>query len=61
LRLLPSIDALLAFGNRKPFTETSAKHLTVLARAVIDSLRREIQEKIAEDLSKAEGFRVRTY
>src|SRR5215204_5736251 len=45
LRFLPSIDALLrsaAAGKLLP--ETGAKHLTVLARSVIESLRRELQE-----------------
>jgi L-seryl-tRNA(Ser) seleniumtransferase len=57
LRLLPSIDALLHSETATTILhETSAKHLTILARAVIDSLRQEVQEKIAEDLSKAEGF-----
>jgi L-seryl-tRNA(Ser) seleniumtransferase len=45
LRFLPSIDALLhspAAGKLLP--ETGAKHLTILARSVIDTLRREIQE-----------------
>src|SRR5215204_4843091 len=45
LRFLPSIDALLrspAAGKLLP--ETGAKHLTALARSVIDGLRREIQE-----------------
>ncbi|MGC2236761.1 MAG: L-seryl-tRNA(Sec) selenium transferase [Pyrinomonadaceae bacterium] len=55
LRLLPSIDALL----RSPVAdrilpETGARHLTLLARAVIDSMRQEIQQATgdAEDYSR---------
>ena len=45
LRFLPSIDALLRSETAgKLLPETGAKHLTVLARSVIDTLRREIQE-----------------
>ena len=45
LRFLPSIDALLRSETAgKLLSETGAKHLTVLARSVIDALRREIQE-----------------
>jgi L-seryl-tRNA(Ser) seleniumtransferase len=53
LRFLPSIDALLrssAAGRLLP--ATGAKHLTTLARVVIDGLRREIQE----DSLDAGGF-----
>jgi L-seryl-tRNA(Ser) seleniumtransferase len=52
LRFLPSIDALLRSGTAgKLLPETGAKHLTVLARSVIDTLRREIQENslLADD------------
>jgi L-seryl-tRNA(Ser) seleniumtransferase len=57
LRLLPSIDALLHSETANNILhETSAKHLTILARAAIDSLRQKIQEKIAGDLLKAEDF-----
>jgi len=45
LRFLPSIDALLrSAAAARLLPETGAKHLTVLARSVIDGLRREIQE-----------------
>ncbi len=48
LRLLPSVDSLLRTEtSQRLVTETSAKHLTVLARAVTDSLRQEMQEKIS--------------
>jgi L-seryl-tRNA(Ser) seleniumtransferase len=57
LRLLPSIDALLHSETASEIlSETSVKHLTVSARAAIDSLRREIQEKISENLQKAENY-----
>jgi L-seryl-tRNA(Ser) seleniumtransferase len=57
LRLLPSIDWMLhSEAANNILHETSAKHLTILARAVIDSLRQKVQEKIAGDLSKAEDF-----
>ncbi len=50
LRLLPSVNSLLQTETaQKLVTETGAKHLTILARAVTDSLRQEIQEKIAND------------
>jgi L-seryl-tRNA(Ser) seleniumtransferase len=45
LRFLPSIDALLRSETAgKLLPESGARHLTALARSVIDSLRREIQE-----------------
>ena len=45
LRFLPSIDALLRSETAaKLLPETGAKHLTVLARSVIEGLRREILE-----------------
>lgn len=45
LRFLPSIDALLHSGAAtKLLPETGAKHLTILARSVIETLRRELQE-----------------
>jgi len=57
LRLLPSIDALLHSETANEIlSETSAKHLTVSARAAIDSLRQEIQAKVAEDLMKTENY-----
>jgi L-seryl-tRNA(Ser) seleniumtransferase len=50
LQCLPSIDALLNSETaRRLLPETGAKHLTVLGRSVMESLRREIQEEIAED------------
>ena len=54
LRFLPSIDALLRTGTAgKLLPETGAKHLTVLARVVIDALRREILENsLNAELSK---------
>jgi L-seryl-tRNA(Ser) seleniumtransferase len=45
LRFLPAIDALLrSLTATRLLPETGAKHLTVLARSVIEALRREIQE-----------------
>lgn len=45
LRFLPSIDALLRSSTAtKLLPDTGAKHFTILARSVIDELRREIQE-----------------
>ena len=47
LRLLPSVDLLLRTETaQKLVNETGAKHLTILARAVTDSLRQKIQERI---------------
>ena len=44
LRLLPSIDALLHTETAREIAkESGTKHLTVLARAVIEAMRREIQ------------------
>ncbi len=55
LRFLPSIDALLRSAEAsKLLPETGAKHLTVLARSVIDALRREILE---DALNSAETSR----
>lgn len=49
LRFLPSVDALLrSETSQKLMIETGKKHLTFLARAVTDTLRRELQEKSAE-------------
>lgn len=57
LRFLPSVDALLRSETaQKIAVETGKKHLTFLARAVTDSLRREIQEKVAEDQLKTEKY-----
>ncbi|HXG82871.1 MAG TPA: L-seryl-tRNA(Sec) selenium transferase [Pyrinomonadaceae bacterium] len=48
LRFLPSIDALLRSNAAAGIVnETGAKHLTVLARLVIDEMRREMQESCA--------------
>ncbi len=55
LHFLPSIDALLRSETaNKILPETGAKHLTVLARSVIDALRREILENAlnSENLSR---------
>jgi len=54
LRFLPSIDALLRSATAsKLLPETGAKHLARLARAVIEALRREIQEdSINTDFSR---------
>jgi L-seryl-tRNA(Ser) seleniumtransferase len=50
LRCLPSVNSLLQSETaQKLVTETGAKHLTILARAVTESLRREMQEKIANE------------
>lgn len=50
LRLLPSVNALLQTETaHKLVAETGAKHLTILSRAVTDSLRQEIQEQIANN------------
>lgn len=50
LRLLPSVNALLQTETSQELVvETGAKHLTILARAVTDSLRQEIQEKISNN------------
>ncbi len=57
LRLLPSVDALLSSASgSKILPEIGAKHLTTLARAAIDSLRGEIQEKSVEDLLKTKTY-----
>lgn len=49
LRFLPSVDALLRSETaQKLMIETGKKHLTFLARAVTDTLRRELQEKSGE-------------
>jgi L-seryl-tRNA(Ser) seleniumtransferase len=49
LRILPSVDALLQTETaQKILPETGAKRLTNLARTVADSLRQELQEKIAK-------------
>jgi L-seryl-tRNA(Ser) seleniumtransferase len=57
LRLLPSVDALLnSESGSKILSETGAKHLTTLARAAIDSLRFEMQEKSPEDLTNPKNY-----
>lgn len=57
LRFLPSVDALLRSETAQKIAgETGKKHLTFLARAVTDSLRREIQEKVAENQLKTEKY-----
>jgi L-seryl-tRNA(Ser) seleniumtransferase len=50
LRLLPSVDALLRTeAAQKLSSQTGARHLATLARAVTDLLRRSLQEKIANN------------
>lgn len=50
LRFLPSISTLLQTETaQKIVAETGAKHLTILARAVTDNLRQEIQEKLTKN------------
>src|SRR5215213_2284345 len=50
LRLLPSVDALLRTASaQKLLSQTGARHLTRLSRAVTDLLRRDLQEKFADD------------
>lgn len=50
LRLVPAVDSLLRTKTaQKLVTTTGAKHLTILARAVTDGLRQEIQEKITSN------------
>lgn len=57
LQFLPSIDVLLRSETAKRLLPaTGAKHLTVLARSVMDVLRREVQEKIAENALNPETF-----
>ena len=52
LRLLPSIDALLHTETAaKLLPEVGAKHLTVLVRAVINSLRQELSNEGNENKS----------
>lgn len=54
LRFLPSIDALLRSETaNKLLPETGAKHLTVLARSVTDTLRREIQENSVDSANSS--------
>lgn len=57
LSFLPSVDTLLRSETaQKIAVETGKKHLTFLARAVTDSLRCEIQEKVAENQLKPEKY-----
>jgi L-seryl-tRNA(Ser) seleniumtransferase len=57
LRLLPSVDVLLySASGSKILPEIGAKHLTTLARAAINSLRDEIQEKLSEDLLRGKNY-----
>lgn len=57
LRCLPSIDALLrSEAAGKISVETGAKHLTVLARVVIDEMRREIQKILAQSEANEKDF-----
>lgn len=57
LQFLPSIDTLLHSETaRRLLPETGAKHLTVLGRSVMETLRREIQEKIAENSINPENY-----
>ncbi|HSK70112.1 MAG TPA: L-seryl-tRNA(Sec) selenium transferase, partial [Pyrinomonadaceae bacterium] len=57
LRLLPSVDALLqTAAAKKLLPETGAKHLTDLARAVTDAMRREIQEKLSQNSTNESNF-----
>lgn len=49
LRRLPAVNSLLQTETaQKLINETGAKHLTILARVVADSLRQEIQEKLSK-------------
>lgn len=57
LRFLPSVDALLrSAAAQKIAAETGAKHLTFLARAVTDALRRETLERLEGDELKTENY-----
>ncbi len=57
LRFLPPVDALLRSETaQKIAAETGKKHLTFLARAVTDTLRRELQEKADEKQLKTENY-----
>jgi len=63
LSLLPSVDSLLHSPTaQKILNQTGAKHLTVLARSAVESLRHEILENSAQNysredlLKKAENF-----
>lgn len=57
LRFLPATDTLLQTETaHKILPNAGAKHLTVLARSVIDGLRREIQKNIAESRINKEDY-----
>ncbi len=50
LRLLPAVNSLLqTITAQKIVVETGAKHLTILARVVTDSMRQEILEKVSSE------------
>lgn len=51
LRRLPAVNSLLQTETaQKLINETGAKHLTILARVVTDSLRQEVQEKSGKSI-----------
>ena len=53
LSLLPSVDALLQTETaQKILSESGTKHLTVLARSAIETLRRKIRENSAREFSR---------
>lgn len=57
LRFLPPVDALLRSETaQKIVAETGKRHLTFLARAVTETLRRELQEKADEKQLKTENY-----
>jgi L-seryl-tRNA(Ser) seleniumtransferase len=57
LRFLPAIDTLLHSETaHKILPRTGAKHLTVLARTIIDELRREMRENIAGNTIDKENY-----
>lgn len=57
LRFLPSVDELLRSQTAQIlFPEVGAKHLTVLARSVIDRLRLELQDNSTEEAATAQPF-----
>ncbi|MGI8638959.1 MAG: L-seryl-tRNA(Sec) selenium transferase [Pyrinomonadaceae bacterium] len=57
LRLLPSVDMLLRSETAsRILPQVGAKHLAILARGATDSLRQEIQEKIADNPTKTEDY-----
>jgi L-seryl-tRNA(Ser) seleniumtransferase len=57
LRFLPSVDALLHSETaNKILSRAGAKHLTVLARTAVDSLRRKIQDEIVQNAINEDDF-----